>query len=441
MAKHAAFFSLAMIVATGAMAQGTTSWGGAQPQAELNRLVGQAEFHVREFEREVREQRGGEKMIWRSKDAAMDRVRALKEKYPNDPQVDALFMRVRNALMASKGDYAQIAAEWTAYLSHEGSLRKVMAEAGEAEWAKMLESSKPNMLAKVYPAPDSEQASVGSLRGKVVVLDDVEYPARQFYGASGEYVACGKPSQGFYFVKTSGRDWLDLYEAVKRYRRTVDSDMAAVAKWVVLGEITGIAEENPDSSEDGVGGLRYGWVVRPVALKVPGRVVAAGGKFLGEEKVDSIKNGWYTVKDIPPDVTPDRLMEIFMTAIKEKNYPLYCACVDPERQKTRVAEDLLRYHWDLHQERFHGEYVHAVFGKPKITVAKGFDDKNAKENFFLSDSQKDVLRRRGGTKVENAIVESKAYDADGKQIGTPHPHKLVRRNGGRWYVDEYEPRF
>ena len=130
-----------------------------------------------------------------------------------------------------------------------------------------------------------------------------------------------------------------------------------------------------------------------------------------------------------------------MTSIKEKNYPLYCACIDPERQKTRVAEDLLRYHWDLHQERFHGEYVHAVFGKPKITVAKGFDDKNTKENFFLSASQKDMLRRRGGTKVENAIVESKAYDADGKQIGTPHPHKLVRRNGGRWYVDEYEPRF
>ena len=433
--------SLAAIVAAGALAQGTTSWGGAQSRNELKRLVEQAEFHVREFEREVREQRGGVKMIWRSKDAAMDRVMALKEKYPDDAQVEALFMRVRNALMASKGDYTEIAAEWTAYLAREGSLRKVMAEVGDAEWAKILEANKAKMLAKVYPAPNSEQVSVGDLRGKMVVLDDVEYPARQFYGASGEYVACGKPSQGFYFVKTSGRDWLNLYEAVKRYRRTVDPDMAAVAKWMVLGEITGIAEENPEASEEGVGNLHYGWIVRPVSLKVPGRVAAVGDKFVGEEKVDSIKNGWYTVKEIPPDVAPDRLMEIFMVAIKEKNYSLYCACIDPERQKTRVAEDLLRYHWDLHQERFHGEYVHAVFGKPKITVTKGFDDKNEKENFFLSASQKDALRKRGGTKVENAIVESKAYDADGKQIGTPHPHRLVRRNGGRWYVDEYEPRF
>ena len=114
MAKHVAVVSLAMVVATGAMAQGTTSWGGVRPRNDVKRLVEQAEFHVREFEREVREQRGGEKMIWRSKDAAMDRVMALKEKYPDDPQVDALFMRVRNALMASKGDYAQIAAEWTA---------------------------------------------------------------------------------------------------------------------------------------------------------------------------------------------------------------------------------------------------------------------------------------------------------------------------------------
>ena len=46
-----------------------------------------------------------------------------------------------------------------------------------------------------------------------------------------------------------------------------------------------------------------------------------------------------------------------------------------------------------------------------------------------------------GEKIEEAIVESKAYDANGKQLGTPHPHRLIRRGGGRWYVADYAPRF
>ncbi|MCR5563826.1 MAG: hypothetical protein K6F46_10780, partial [Desulfovibrio sp.] len=157
--------------------------------------------------------------------------------------------------------------------------------------------------------------------------------------------------------------------------------------------------------------------------------------------VDAIKNGWYTVKDIPADVSPDRLMEIFMTSIKEKNYSLYENCIDPERQKTEIAKDLLRYHWDLHQERFHGEYVHATFGKPKISVLKGFDDKNELENFFLDEKQKEALAKRSGVKIEEAVVESRAFDEKGKQIGSPHEHRLIRKDGGRWYVKDYEPRF
>ena len=115
---------------------------------------------------------------------------------------------------------------------------------------------------------------------------------------------------------------------------------------------------------------------------------ATPGRFIGEDKEDAIKNGWYTVKEVPNDVDPKRLMEIFMAAIKEKNYKLYCDCIDPERQKTDIGQDLLRYHWDLHQERFHKEYIHATFGDAKITVQKGFDDSNDLENFFLDDDDR-----------------------------------------------------
>jgi hypothetical protein len=46
-----------------------------------------------------------------------------------------------------------------------------------------------------------------------------------------------------------------------------------------------------------------------------------------------------------------------------------------------------------------------------------------------------------GDKVEEAVVESRAIDKNGKQLGSPHPHRLKRVNGGRWYVEDYAPRF
>ena len=423
---------------------------GAAPSDDMQRrrLVGQADYYVKEFEREVSLQRGGEKMVWRSKKDALDRVQKLKVAYPTDPDVEALFQRVRSALMRSKGDYTEVVAGWTAYKRNEETLRKAIAEMAAKEWEGFMAAHKDKVLGKAFPTPDSAKVTVDSLGGSYVVLDDIEYPRHQFVGASGEYVFSGKPSTGFYFLKIGSRDWLGPYEAVKRYRRNVDSGLGDVDKWTVLAKIVDVTMENPRPSEDGVGNAYYGWVVEPVALYVPGRVMAvkddsgeATGRFIGEEKVAEIKNGWYTVKEIPADVTPERLMEIFMTAIKEKNYPLYCDCIDPERQKTDIGKDQLRYHWDLHQERFRSEYIHATFGKAKITVQKGFDESNELENFFLDDSQKNTIKKISGVKVEEAEVESKAYDANGKQLGTPHPHKLIRRGGGRWYVEDYAPRF
>ena len=411
-------------------------------------LVEQADFYVKEFEREVSRQRGGEKMVWRSKRDALERVQKLKQLYPDDPRVEALFQRVKAALMKSKGDYTQVAAEWTAYKRNEETLRKIISEAAEKEWTAFLETCKTNALPKVFPIPDYREVKLDDLKGKYVVLDSIEYPRRQFYGATGEYVASGKPSAGYYFVNIAGRDWLGPYEAVKRYRRNVNSGLEDVQKWTIVGEIVNIAAENPNPGEDAVGNVQFGWELKPVALYVPGHVMAvrddkaeSTGRFIGEERVDAIKDGWYTVKEVPADVTPERLMEIFMTAIKEKNYKLYLDCIDPERRSSDDAAVNIRYHWDLHQTRFHKEYVHATFGKAVITVQKGFDESNQLENFFLDDDQKSTLKKISGVKIEEATVESKAFDENGKQLGTPHPHKLIRRGGGRWYVQDYAPRF
>ncbi len=435
----------ALAAALSALAIGASAAGD---EAQRRRLVGQADYYVREFEKEVARQRGGEKAVWRTKRDALERVQRLKTDYPDDPEVDALFRRVKSALMKSKGDYTEVAAEWTAYKRNEEALRKVIADAGAKAWSELIAERGAKALKKPFPAPDYREKSVDDLKGTYVVLEDIEYPRRQFYGATGEYVASGKPSLGFYFVNIATRDWLGPYEAVKRYRRGVDSSLEDVQKWMVIGEIVDITAENPNPGEEAVGNVQYGWEVKPIALYVPGHVMAvrddkgeATGRFIGEERVEAIKDGWYTVKEVPADVTPERLMEIFMTAIKEKNYKLYRDCIDPELHKSEMGADQLKYHWDLHQSRFHKEYVHATFGKAKITVQKGFDDSNDLENFFLDEGQKNTLRKIEGVKVEVATVESKAFDENGKQLGSPHPHKLIRRGGGRWYVTDYAPRF
>ena len=420
----------------------------APDPARLKRLIEHADYYLREFEKEVALQRGGEKMMWRSKRDALERVMKLHRDFPGNPNVEALFRRAKVALMKSKGDYTQVVAEWTTYKRNEETLRKIIAEAGEKAWNALIAERGEKVLKKNFPTPDYKKFTVEDLKGTFVVLNDIEYPRRQFYGATGEYVASGKPSTGFYFVNISNRDWLGPYEAVKRYRRNVDSGLEDVQKWTIIGEIVDITAENPTPSENAVGNIQTGWEIKPVALFVPGHVMAvrddngeSTGRFIGEEKVDAIKDGWYTVKDIPADVTPERLMEIFMTAIKEKNYKLYLDCVDPELRRSDQGSENLRYHWDLHQERFHKEYVHAIFGKATIEVQKGFDESNDLENYFLDESEKKTLKKIGGQKVEVATVESKAYDENGKQLGTPHPHRLIRRGGGRWYVTEYAPRF
>ena len=419
-------------------------------EEQLNRTIKQAEYHVKEFEKEVELQHGGDKTRYINKQNALDRVQALKLAYPDNPEIEKLFQRTKTALMKSKGDYATVDPAWLKYRVDEENLRKKISALGDEEWNRILASSvdPAKIVAKEFPAPDPKKVSIEDLKGSFVVLTDVEYPNNQFYGGTGEYIWHGKPSSGYYFVLLDGRHWIGPYEAVKRYRRLVDSSLADVTKFTILGKITDITAEIPAAGEEKNGRYEMGWVVEPVAVKVPDHVVAvydekadSSGRFIGEEQVSQIKDSWYTVKSIPADVKPERLMEIFMTAIKEKNYDLYLDCIDPERKKTPTALSLIKYHWDLHQERFLREYVHAVMDKAKIYTTKGFDEGNEQENFFLDDDQKDILRKTQGEQVQRAEVDSRAYDQNGKQLGSPHPHFLIKRGAGRWYVSDYAARF
>ena len=420
----------------------------AAPAADKRQLISYAEHYLREFEQEVARERGGEKTIWRSKDAALSRVQELHEKYPNDPQVQALFERARVALKKSKGDFMEITPEMTSYLRTEETLRKDIAAAGKAAWEKLIGEKRAETIEKIFPTPDYKTVSVDDLQGRYVVLENARYPQGQFYGATGEYIAVGKPSTGYYFVDISGRAWLGPYEAVKRFRRQVDTDLEDVQNWTILGKITDITSEIPDASENKVGNYQFGWVVTPVALYVPDHCMAlydanheSSGVFIGEESVQRVKESWYSVKSVPDDVTPERLMEIFVTAIKEKNFKLYCSCIDPSADRKDIDGEQSTFFWDLHQRRFHGQYVHVTFGKARIKVLKGFDEKDTFDNYFLDEKDRADIKKASGTKLEEAVVETRAWDANGKVVGSPKPHRLRRQDGGRWFVYDIGFRF
>ena len=416
----------------------------AAPQTAPKKDVDFANYYLKEFEAEVKRAGGNANTMFRNKNEALNRIQTLMKAYPQDAAVLALYERARAALMMSKGNYNQITPAMVAYLNNEKQLREKYAQLSETKWKELQQGR--DLLTKVFPSVDPlKNTPETDPTEKTIVLPDVKYPDNQFVGASGEYIVVGKPSTGFYFVNISGREWLGPYEAIKRFRREVDASIGESLNFTVLGKITGPAFEIPGNRRTA---MAWGWVVEPEALYIDGRVVATfdakhdkSGSFVEEDKVAGIKEGWYTEKDVPQNATPERVMEIFLASIKEKNYDLYIKCINPERYKTETAESLLRYHWDLHQQRLHGEYVHATFSNTKITVVKGQDEKNDLENFFLDDAQRDHLIKMQGEKVEQATVTSQAFDQNGKQVGSKNVHRLIRKGGGRWYVDDYEIRF
>ncbi len=417
--------------------------------SNLTMRIQQAEMYLKEFEAEVKRANGASG-LFRSKEDALGRIMILNDYAPNDPRVKGLFDRARACLLGSTGNFTTITDDMTVYLVHEEELRQMYAEKSEKAWNELVRQYQGRLREKLYPAPDAMETSPEEFADQYVILDDVRYPMNQFMGVTGEYIWTGKRSSGMYFVKIDTRKWLGPYEAVKRYRRLVDSTMAEVDKWTLLGKLTDFTMEVPEAGEKKIGAPVIAAVVEPVALYVPGHVLGlydgekeSSGYFVGEDEVAAIKESWYTVKSVPEDVTPERLVEIFRQSIKEKNYDLYVDCIQPERRQNPTQESLLLYHWDLHQERLHGEYVHAevVPDATKITVIKGYDDSNGFDAYFLTQEDRDNIAKRYGDKVEYASVQTISFDKNGKQLGSPVRRNLIRTNGGRWYVRDYEIRF
>jgi len=381
---------------------------------------------------------------------ALKRIKALKERYPNDPAVEELFQRASAAYMTSKGDFVTITPEMLEYRQLEKKLADLFFKEADREWQAFMQeiNSVPGQVLKAFPTPAHRNVAIADVEGKYVALEEFSYPTNAFFGLGEEYVFVGSGTRGYYFVEISDRNWLGPYEAVKRYRRLINSDVPEGGPWTLVGRITGSHLLVPQAEKEKTMPAHWGWTVEPVAIYVPERTFARydanaenGAYFAGEGKMESIKDQFYSVRTIPSDVTPERLLEIFAIAIKEKNFPLYLDCISPERKKTPRAMSRIRYHWDLHQERFARLYVHVTVEEAEIEVLKGYDSANEFDNFFLTAEQRQTAEQISEPLVEEAWVVSKAWDERGRQYGSPKPHQLRRRNKERWYIEDYAQQF
>ena len=143
------------------------------------------------------------------------------------------------------------------------------------------------------------------------MLEDFQYPTNEFFAMGREYVFVGSGTAGYYYVDIGGRSWLGPYEAVKRYRRLINSDVPEGGPWTLVGRIKGSQLAVPQAEKEKTIPAFWGWVVEPVAIYVPDKTFALykprpgkrRGSFAGEEQMEDIKGQFYTVKAIPDDVT------------------------------------------------------------------------------------------------------------------------------------------
>jgi hypothetical protein len=440
-----ALFVLAVLLGAPALEAQTPPAPTGPGQLELDT----ADHSLKAFEERVKLSEG--KPIDPGSDGkdAMVRIKKLAEKFPNHPRVKDMVERMKVALKKSKGQTVDITPEMLAFRNREKELASTIAGITKEAWAdyrKKVESAE-GVLATPFPVPDPLKSDAAALAGKYVILDGFRYPENEFTNNGIAYVAVGSASTGFYYVASSSRAFLGAYEAIKRYRRDVAADPPGA--WTVVGRLAQPRLMVPAVGESaGIMTAQMGFVVEPEAVYVPDLILAIsdeknpqGGAYAGEDKVEGLKAGNYSVKEIPADVAPDKLVEILVATVKEKNYELFKECIWPEYREVPSQLALLRYHWEILQEQFAKSYVYVeVFEVGPFVTVQGGTSGSAEEDFFTDEETKAEQAKHALPLVEECLIRIRVYDEVGRNCGgLPKPILLSRREKGRWYVRDGYP--
>lgn len=148
----------------------------------------------------------------------------------------------------------------------------------------------------------------------------------------------------------------------------------------------------------------------------------------------------YTVKQLPDEYSPETLLDVFVTAIKEKNYELYLSCIHPDEKRTVVQKNWLQRKWDIFQRRFTRDIVEVrINTKDEIRIIQGgasSEEKSLLEQFVDSDEVDDITDD-GLPRSELLTLWLKLYDETGRIREYKKPLTLKRDEkvkGFRWFV-------
>ena len=171
----------------------------------------------------------------------------------------------------------------------------------------------------------------------------------------------------------------------------------------------------PDASAEKTATPQLGWVVVIEAIHIPGQLTSfstpstpEGSAFAGRAEAREARAERYTHTAIPPDVSPEQLIAIFVAAMREKNWELYLEALDPT---VRDDGDWPRDAWLISQRKLASDYVAIVPVADTLVV------------FDLEDGS------------QQARILVARFDETGKQDGSARPVYLMRSNPrARWNV-------
>lgn len=402
-----------------------------------------AAYRLKIFEEKVLRAKGKPFSLNNTEKEALAKIRQLREKYPGHPRVEEMFERASKALMTSKGEMFDVTPEMRSFRDKGKKLIDVFHKIGAEEWKKVHEeyAAKEHTITAPFPQANPMESNVEEYTGRWIFLSGVQYPQNEFTMNGNQWLSVGNPATGYYYVRLSSREWKGGYAALKRYCREVGGSIPQEVEWFVLGQIDGVSLLVPEAGEQKMMDAQFGWTVKPQFIYVPGYVLAKandnenGGTFTGEDRLEQLKNFMYSVNEIPTDVSPQKLAEIYITAIKERNYKLWSKCLDPERLKTPRATALANYHWDWHLTRWNTQYIDAkIEGEPQIRVIRG-DDTTQDEEYFLNKEQREKLQKHAQPSVKEATIILRLIDDNGRQFRAPQKFYLIKYQDGPWYVE------
>lgn len=430
------FVACALLFAASAHSPAFAQDTGPSPQA-----VRIAERHIQEFEKQVERAAGAPfKPKYEAKEA-MRRVAAMKKDFPDDPAVKAMVERIRVALIASRGESFRITPKMVAYREAQQRITSTLYDMAQASWADTLAAMRADggLIDTPLPAPSYRDTPPDSVIGHAVLLEGlIDYPAREFRSAGRSYLAVGKSSAGYYFVDLSGTGWRSAYSAVREYQRLVSSDTPG--PWDMIGRVTGLDLMVPEAGEDTRMSAEFGWVVEPVAIRLPERTVAlatdgeVSGGFAGQDRLEALKAESYSVTSVPDDADAIEVLRAYIAAVKERNYDFYVSLVDPDWITTERSEERLAYYWGITQRRLRDLYVHVEpdsVVEELVLQGEKIDDL---ESAFLTEADQALIAAEAKPLIEQVTVRILRYDARGKQVEPDNRMKLRRKAGGPWRI-------